>query len=618
MGNLVLSFLFILQSYTGVEFLRMGVGSRSIALGNAYIGISDDPYGIFYNPAGISNVHYLHFSSFYGRWFLDTDLGSIAGAIPLGNRGVLGFGIRGLYTDKIEQRTEEDPWNYNYYSAYFLNPSIAYARRVNNFSFGIGLNGINAKIESETGYTIFLNAGIGYYTELVDFGFALSNLGGKILNTGLPVNVRSGLCIKPFSNLHLSADIIKPFEDKFSYNIGIEYLLVDILALRLGCNNDFYSESFIKKLSGGIGFRAGNITIDYSASSSGVFGLTHFFTLSYSIPKKKKEPVREILAKEKMMSVTYLKQGIRYYYMGKYEEALYSWDLSLIWDSDNKEALKCIAKAEKKLKDKRIEVFLVDGEKKFNQGNYLEAIYNFEKVLELDSDLSKARDLKLEAERRLKKGVSEDIAEKIEQGIFNFKLSNYQKAIEIWNEILKLKPGNKTIQAYINNAKRKMNEEIAITLVDIDNYVSQGSLKNASDLVTRLLKKYPDSDRFKKQSLFVEQKINEIINKHLEEGRKLIGAGGYIEAEKEFHAILEYDPKNSKALIYLEEIKKHISRSEKEYVERYYLLGIDAYTKNNFELAIEYWEKVLGIDPSYTNVKKNLERARIKLSELKK
>lgn len=614
----MLSFFILLQSVTGLEFLRIGVGGRAVSLGNAYCALADDPYGIYYNPSGIGSIESLYFSSFYGRWFLDTDLGSIAGAIPLGDKGVVGFGIRGLYTDKIEQRTEEDPWNYNYYSAYFLNPSVAYARRVNNFGFGIGLNGINAKIESETGYTIFLNAGISYYTELVDFGIALSNLGGKILNTGLPVNVRSGLCIKPFSNLRLSADIIKPFEDEFSYNMGVEYSLVDIFKLRIGYNNDFYSESFIKKLSGGIGFRAGNITIDYSASSSGVFGLTHFFTLSYSIPKKKKLPVREILAKEKMMSVTYLKQGIRYYYMGKYEEALYSWDLSLIWDPDNQEALKWIAEAEKKLKDKRIEVFLADGEKKFNQGNYLDAIYNFEKVLELDSDLSKVRDLKLEAERRLKRGVSEDIAEKIEQGIFNFKLSNYQKAIEIWNEILKLKPNNKTIQAYINNAKRKMNEEIATTVVDIDNYVSQGSLKNASDLVSHMLKKYPDSDRFKKQSLFVEQKISEIINKHLEEGRKLISAGEYIKAEKEFHAILEYDPKNSKALIYLEKIKKQISRSEEENAERYYLLGIDAYTKNNFELAIEYWEKVLGIDPSYKNVKKNLNRARIKLSELKK
>jgi len=618
MGNLIFSILIFLQSYTGVEFLRIGVGSRSIALGNAYIGISDDPYGIFYNPAGISNVHYLQFSSFYGRWFLDTDLGSVAGAIPLGNKGVLGFGIRGLYTDKIERRTEEDPWNYDYYSAYFLNPSIAYAQRINNFGFGIGLNGINAQIESETGYTIFLNAGVGYYTESVDFGVALSNLGMKIFNTGLPVSLRGGLCIKPAYGLHLSADIIKPLEDNFSYNIGIEYSLVDIIKLRIGYNNDFYSDNFIKKISGGVGFRAGNITIDYSLSPSGMFGSTHFVTLSYGIPEKRERTVIEIPVKEKMMSVTYLKQGIRYYYLGKYEEALYSWDLSLIWGPDNQEALKWIAEAEKKLKDKRIEVFIADGTREFNQGNYLETIYNLEKVLELDPDLSKARDLKLEAERRLKRGISEDIAEKIEQGISSFKLGNYQKAIEIWSEILKFKPNNKTVQTYINNAKKRMNEDIAITLEDIDNYISQGNLKTASDLVARMLKKYPYDDRLKKQSLFVKKKIDDSINKHLVEGRKLSRAGEYTEAEKEFYAVLDYEPKNSKALLYLENIKKQILRSKKESVERYYLLGIDAYTKNIFELAIEYWEKVLEIDPYYPNARKNIERARIKLSELER
>jgi len=186
MGNLVLSLFIFLQSYTGVEFLRIGVGSRSIAMGDAYIGISDDSYGIFYNPAGIGNIQSLYFSSFYARWFLDTDLASISGVIPLGNKGVIGFGIRGLYTDKIERRTEESPWEYDYYNAYFLNPSIAYAKRLKNFGFGIGINWINAKIEDETGNSLFLNSGIGYYTRFVDFGVGLSNLGTKILNTGLP------------------------------------------------------------------------------------------------------------------------------------------------------------------------------------------------------------------------------------------------------------------------------------------------------------------------------------------------------------------------------------------------------------------------------------------------
>jgi tetratricopeptide (TPR) repeat protein len=618
MVNLLIPLFILLQSYTGIEFLRIGVGSRSIAMGNAYIGISDDSYGIFYNPAGIGNIQSLHFSSFYARWFLDTDLASISSVIPLGSNGVLGFGIRGLYTNKIELRNEEDPWNYEYYSAYFLNPSIAYAKRISNFGFGVGFNGINARIESETGFSIFLNAGIAYYTELVDFGIALSNLGTKILNTGLPANVRSGLCVKVLSNLSLSADIIKPFEDDFSYNIGLEYSPVDIFTLRFGYNNDFYSESFFKKLSGGVGFNAGNFMVDYTAASSGIFGLTHFFTLSYIFPDKieRKEP--KILTKEEMMSETYSNQGIRYYNQGKYEEALNSWDLSLIWDPDNQRSLILIAKAKKKLKDIHIKKFIADGQKEFKQGNYLEAIYNLEKALELDSTLVKSRDLKLEAERRLKEGISKDIAERIEQGISNFKSGEYQKAIGIWNEILKLEPENKNVQGYINQAKRKMNEEIAIALEIIDDYISQGNLKIASDLVALMLNKYHDNESFKKQSLFIRQKINESVNKHLEEGRKFMNEGEYAKAEKEFYTVLEYEPKNSKALIYLDEIKKQISRSEKENADRYYLLGIDAYTRNNYELAIEYWEKVLEIIPSYTNVEENLERAKIKLSELMK
>lgn len=617
MINLIFLISIFLQSYTGVEFLRVGVGSRSIALGNAYAGISDDPYGIFYNPAGISNTYNLQFSSFYGRWFLDTDLAGIAGTIPLGQKGVLGFGLRGLYTDNIELRSEDDPWTYDYYRAYFLNPSIAYAGRFNNFGFGIGLNAINAKIESENGNSFFLNTGIGYYTKPIDFGLSLSNLGMKVLNTGLPANIRGGICAKPIPNLRLSADVIKQFEADFSYNIGVEYSLIDMFKLRIGYNNDFYS-GFIKKISGGFGLKTGNIILDYSLSSSGTFGLTHFITLSYSKPTEKKQPEREILTKEKMMSATYVKQGIRYYYLGKYEEALYSWDLSLIWDPDNQETLNWIAEAEKKLKDKRIEAFLTDGEKNLKEGDYLEAIYHLEKALELDADLAKAKDLKLEAEGKLKKGISADLAKGIEQGLSYFKSGNYLKAIEIWNKTLKLKPKDKSIMAYINNAKEKMAKDIVVTLEKIDNYVSENNLKTASDLVAQMLRKYPNNASFKNQKELIKEKINDIIDKYIKEGRQLLAAGEYTKAENKFYAILDYEPKNSKALNYLDDIKKQTSKSEKERIERYYLLGIDAYTKDLFELAIEYWEKVLKIDPSYPNARKNIERARIKLKELNK
>lgn len=619
--NLLISLFIISQTAPcspGLEFLRFGVGSRAMGLGNAYTALADEPYGIYYNPAGIDAIQYPCFSTFYGRWFMDTQLGSIASALPVGKNGTVGFGLRGLYTNKIELRSEEDPWSYSYYSAYFLNPSVAYAHRVNNLGIGLGLNGINTKIETAGGNTIFFNTGVIYHTKFADFGATLSNFGPKILHTNLPINVRAGLGIKPGQNFTLLADIIKPLKDGLSYYLGMEFSPLKIFTLRFGYNNDVYANSFITKFAGGMGLKLKNILIDYTAASCGIFGFTHFFTLSYNLEIKPAGPKEEILAKEKMMSETYLNQGIGYYNQGKYEEALNVWDLALIWKPDNQEVLNWIGKVQNDLKKKSVELFLNDGKNEFNQNNFLEAIYNFQKALELDSTLTEAKSLKLKAEQQLAEGISSDIKDKIDQGLAKFKAGDYLKAVKLWNEILKSAPGNTTVQNYIAEANKKMVEKITETLKELNNLITQGKLKRAKELVNRTLKNYPNQENLTKHKLFIDQKITEKLNEYLNNGKKLFDGKNYAEAEKEFQKALEYEPKNSQALLYLDKIRKATTRGKKEDAERYYLLGIDAYTKNNFELAIDYWNKVLAINPSYPNVPKNLERAKIKLAELNK
>ena len=45
------------------------VGSRAMALGGAFVALSDDPSGLFYNPAGVCDTHRLNVSvsaSLYG------------------------------------------------------------------------------------------------------------------------------------------------------------------------------------------------------------------------------------------------------------------------------------------------------------------------------------------------------------------------------------------------------------------------------------------------------------------------------------------------------------------------------------------------------------------------
>ncbi|MEO0190708.1 MAG: tetratricopeptide repeat protein, partial [candidate division WOR-3 bacterium] len=462
-----------------------------------------------------------------------------------------------------------------------------------------------------------LSTGFKYTTEYFDGGLSFTNLGMEVLNTNLPLTARIGLCIKPFKNLILSVDLLKPLRDALGYYGGIEYRPLDLFGIRIGYNSDVYAENSYEKLSLGIGLKIENISIDYASAPCGIFGWTHFLTLSYQIRPKVKKP-EEIFAKEKMMSETYLNQGIEYYNLGKLEEALNSFDLSLIWLPDNKVAMDWIERVQNEKKVASIEVFFNDGKKEMSKGNYLEALYDFQRALELDSTRADIRNLKIECEKKIKEGTTQNVKELIEQGLAKFNAQDYLKAVQFWNEALKLEPTNATIRNHIAEANQKMIDEITESLRKINTLINQGSFKKAQDLVKKMLRKYPNQENLSKQKTFIDQKITERINEYLTKGRELFNAQKYTDAESEFQKVLEYEPKNVQALSYLEKIKRETAGGKKEDADRYYLLGIDAYTKNNFELAIDYWDKVLKIDPNYPNVKKNLERARIKLTELNK
>jgi len=295
---------------------------------------------------------------------------------------------------------------------------------------------------------------------------------------------------------------------------------------------------------------------------------------------------------------------------------LTAWDLALIWQPDNQEAIDWTNRLQRELKARNIKLFLDDGRAEFNQGNYLDAIFYFEKVLDLAPGQKEADSLKAEAERRIKEGISSQIKEKTDQGLLAYKKGDYLDAVKFWTEVLKIEPQNSTIKKYIEDANQKMVEEIKDALKKINIYLSQGELKRARRFVEKMLQKYPKQENLTKQKIFVDQKITDKINSHLTKGRNLYNAKNYSKAEKEFQKVLEYDAKNAQALFYLDKIRKELSIGKKEEAERYYLLGIGAYTKNDFALAIEYWQKVLEINPAYPNAEKNLKRAQLKLREL--
>ena len=74
---LVVSMMLISSAFpqagnTGFSFLKVGVGGRAMAMGEAYTAIADDPTAVFYNPADLTLASSPQVMLMHRSWIQDT------------------------------------------------------------------------------------------------------------------------------------------------------------------------------------------------------------------------------------------------------------------------------------------------------------------------------------------------------------------------------------------------------------------------------------------------------------------------------------------------------------------------------------------------------------------
>jgi hypothetical protein len=90
---------------TGAPFLKVGVGARPLAMGNAYVAVADDADAVYWNPGALGTFKRKDLTASYNSLFKDQDQGFIAYAFPLGDGpGTMGLGFDYLMVSKIERR----------------------------------------------------------------------------------------------------------------------------------------------------------------------------------------------------------------------------------------------------------------------------------------------------------------------------------------------------------------------------------------------------------------------------------------------------------------------------------------------------------------------------------
>lgn len=349
------SWSFSLAQAVAPDITRLTVGARILGMGKAFVGLADDVGSIYTNPAGLGNfTDEWQISSMSGTFMEDFSYLSFAGVYPtkFGNWafGYANSSIAGGYATRIKPGTEADP----VYEPDLSQPVISNSNNVILLSYGNRL--VHPKLPDETmiGVNVKLFSanlsgdGIGNGSasgKELDFGLlfkpkpwlsvgtTVQNLlseamGGKLVyasghtetypaiwENGVAINVlgkNDALRTIGDQQLKFLFDIdYYPERANFPmiYHTGLEWLPINMLAVRMGIDQDAAGNGSgtglgtNSNLTAGVGIKNSGFAFDYAFHQfAGAPGISNnFFSLSYQQPilSQKKSSFEERIEKNK-------------------------------------------------------------------------------------------------------------------------------------------------------------------------------------------------------------------------------------------------------------------------------------------------------------------------------
>ncbi|MEO6693716.1 MAG: PorV/PorQ family protein [Ignavibacteria bacterium] len=269
---------------SGLSFLKLGVGARSIAMGEAFSSLTEDATAFFYNPARLnfgakSNVALMHNESVQD---LQTDY--IAAKFSLSDKLSLGVGLFTTSITGIEIRNIPGV-SLEKFDSRNLSAGVSLGYKLNsNLSIGVTGKFLFEKIYVDEASGVGFDIGTNYAKDNYSLAFVVSNIGSidelRNESSKLPTSVRFGgsyKLAKDKFNFILSVDGFKVLDGgKTHIHGGGEAGYKNFLFLRLGYQTDYENKGF----STGIGFKYKSINLDYAfVPYKNEFGSSNSFSL---------------------------------------------------------------------------------------------------------------------------------------------------------------------------------------------------------------------------------------------------------------------------------------------------------------------------------------------------
>jgi hypothetical protein len=271
---------------TGLTFLKLGVGARSIAMGDAFSSVADDGTAVIYNPARLNSGLNNNVTIMYNSAMQDLTNNYIGTKVKFNKLGI-GFGLLKTSVSDIEVRTIPGA-PIDKFDAQNISMNLALCYELyKNLTFGISSKLIYEKIYIEEASGVGFDIGTNFTKDNISVSFVLSNLGSinalKEASSKLPTAVRFGGAYnfrKSNLNFILALDGFKVLDGgKMHINSGAEIGYKDLLFIRLGYQTAYENKGF----TSGLGLKYKGILLDYAfIPYSDSFGTSNTLSLGFN------------------------------------------------------------------------------------------------------------------------------------------------------------------------------------------------------------------------------------------------------------------------------------------------------------------------------------------------
>lgn len=262
---------------TAASFLKIAVGARATAMGEAFSAVVNDTTSLYWNPAALVQVKDREFSATYNRWFAEIYQGYLGAALPVWG-GTAALGVNYVNMGKMEGR---DKWGEpsGEFSAFDRQVSVGYGNQISpRLGVGLAVGLIESRIADDLKSAYSGNLGILFsLSESVSLALVGQNIGTSLGSDSLPFAIRGGAAVKSGS-LILAADLVNPSDEPVYYCAGLEWWLGKMLALRLGYRSN---RSIGSGVTAGLGIHKGKVRFDYAYVPYGELGTTQRVSLSF-------------------------------------------------------------------------------------------------------------------------------------------------------------------------------------------------------------------------------------------------------------------------------------------------------------------------------------------------